>query len=133
MPDCRAPTRSALISATTTRMSGQCFAITAIVGPPTYPAPMQRIFLIIARFRVAPSIPILSEAGSGPRDPRVSGDMGVEEGAYCPPHSAGQPSEDTSRELHLPTRVGGRSRFSRRAPVPQNGAIRRQVLLEVDQ
>src|SRR5882724_2472798 len=29
-------------------MSGQCLAITAMVGPPTYPAPMQRIFLIIA-------------------------------------------------------------------------------------
>ncbi len=31
--------------ATLTVTSGHCSAITAIVGPPTYPAPMQQIFL----------------------------------------------------------------------------------------
>jgi hypothetical protein len=34
-PDCHAATRSGLMSATTTCTSGQCLAITAIVGPPT--------------------------------------------------------------------------------------------------
>jgi len=44
----QAAMRPALMSTTVTRRSGHLAAIMAMVGPPTYPAPIQRIFLFIA-------------------------------------------------------------------------------------
>jgi hypothetical protein len=42
---CQALMRFSSISTTVTSQSGHFAAIMAIVGPPTYPAPMQRIFV----------------------------------------------------------------------------------------
>src|SRR5271157_101314 len=42
--------RGALMSTTVTLISGHCDAITAIVGPPTYPAPMQAMCFLNFRF-----------------------------------------------------------------------------------
>lgn len=39
--------RAWLISTTTTLMCGHLYAIIAIVGPPTYPAPMQQMEVIL--------------------------------------------------------------------------------------
>ena len=53
--------RSWLMSTTVMRHSGQWSAMTAIVGPPTYPAPMQRIFLGVVMVLLVDSWVVVGE------------------------------------------------------------------------
>src|ERR1019366_9627699 len=62
--------RAALMSTTRTSMSGAFSAIMAIVGPPTYPAPMQQIFIGIRRrcWGIPAQIQAVKEAALRPRE-----------------------------------------------------------------